>query len=127
MTMLPDREEPLSVEAHKRMGQRGVHEPFFPKRVAFSAAATFSGSQNVVGLDSTDAAFTLTLSASLLRRGFFAYFKDEGANAGTNNITIDGNGVNIDGASTYVLNTNSECIGIYSDATKYFIFVGYLE
>ena len=50
-------------------------------------------------------------------------FKDESGNAGTYPITISlESGGTINGASTYVLNTNYEAVNIYLDGTNGFIY-----
>src|SRR5271156_2925161 len=51
------------------------------------------------------------------------YIKDTGGNATLNNITIDAGllGVLIDGASTYVINSDYGSVRIISDGTNYFI------
>jgi len=46
---------------------------------------------------------------------------DESGGAGTNNITITPAAGNINGAGTYVISTNYECITVQSDGTNYFI------
>lgn len=54
--------------------------------------------------DTTSTGFTISLPPSPLV-GETYILKDNG-NGATNNLTISGNGVNIDGSATYVINTN---------------------
>jgi hypothetical protein len=47
--------------------------------------------------------------------------KDEAGTAGSvNNITISGNGANIDGSATYLISNNYGCVDIYTDGTNFF-------
>lgn len=50
--------------------------------------------------------------------------KDQKGNAGTNNITVTtvGGIVNIDGATTFVMNTNRQAISLVFNGTSYEIF-----
>lgn len=54
---------------------------------------------------SVGAAFTLNLCATL-QKGRIVIIKDGKGDANSHNITIQGNGKNIDGASSLVINTN---------------------
>lgn len=123
---MSSHDEPFTLAQHERREGQGVHEPNFPRYIGYTAAVTLRGRHNMIGLDSTGGAFTVTLGSNLNQRGFFAFIKDEGGGAGANNITIATEGSEtIDGSSTYVLNANYEAIGIYSNGTDYFILAGY--
>jgi hypothetical protein len=59
---------------------------------------------------------TITLPATVSKNTWV--IKDSSGAAATNNITIDGNGNNVDGSSTYVLNTNYGSVTINGDTTN---------
>ena len=58
-----------------------------------------------IGATTSSAAPTITLVASP-EVGLTQTISDISGNAATHNITVNGNGINIDGASTFVMNTN---------------------
>lgn len=65
---------------------------------------------------------TITFPTALIADGFRFSIKDTG-NAQTFNITLDTQGAEtIDGAATFVLNTNYEAINVYCDGTNLFIY-----
>ena len=111
----------------RRTTLRG-HAPDFPRAITYKASVTVKGEHNLIRVDSTSTAFTLTLGSNLATsQDFFMVIKDIGANAGTNNIIIATEGSEtIDGSSTYVLNTNREAISLMNDLTNYHISSGYL-
>ena len=55
------------------------------------------------------------------------YICDYTGNAATNNITLNGGGTNINGAGTYTMANNYECVGLLYDGTEYLIYEGYNE
>lgn len=61
--------------------------------------------------DTTSSAFTVTLPPSPVT-GDTYILKDSIGNAGTNNLTIDGNSINIDGAATYIISNNYGAITV---------------
>lgn len=73
-----------------------------------------------VGITSTAAARTVTLPATVPQTGWTCVVKDESGGAATNNITVGGGGVNIDGAANFVINTNYGVVRIYSNGTQYY-------
>jgi hypothetical protein len=71
----------------------------------------------------TGAVTSLTLPTAQTVAGRIVVVKDAGGNAGTNNITIDTEGAqNIDGVSTYVINSNYQSAPLYCDGTNWFAF-----
>lgn len=70
--------------------------------------------------DTTGAAFTIFLPPAPAK-GDTYILKDGVGNAGTNNLTIDGNGFNIDGTSTYVMTNSFECITTTYDGSNWLI------
>lgn len=58
---------------------------------------------------------TVTLPNSGISAGFYVHVKDKSNNCSTNNITVDGNGANIDGSSTFVMNVNRSEYGFEYD------------
>lgn len=75
----------------------------------------------IIGVTSTAAARTITMPASSLVTGQRWTVKDESGGAATNNITVNGNGKNIDGAATYVINTNFGSVDIYYNGSNFFV------
>jgi hypothetical protein len=76
----------------------------------------------IIGVSSNAIANTITMPATGMIAGQIWTIKDEaGTAASTNNITISGNGVNIDNASTYVITTNYGSVTLYWNGTKFFI------
>lgn len=76
-----------------------------------------------LGVDSSGGAIQINLpNAPAIGRVF--YIKDRTATADTNNITVTtvGGVVNIDGATTFVMNTEYESINVLFDGTTYQIF-----
>lgn len=69
---------------------------------------TFDISDDLIALGSTDTPFIFII-------------KDEGGNAGTNNIIVSTTGAGlIDGAATATISTNSASLSLYSDGTDLF-------
>ena len=75
----------------------------------------------IIGVSSTAAPRTITMPASSLVTGQRWTIKDESGGAAANNITISGNGKNIDGAATYVITTNYGAVDIYYNGTNFFL------
>lgn len=75
-------------------------------------------------LHTTVAAVTnIKLMTAQVVKGRIFTIKDAGGNAGTNNITITTEGAEtIDGAATFVINSNYGAVNIYCDGTNYFIY-----
>lgn len=62
-------------------------------------------------VDSTGGGFTLTLPpAADCLEGDLITIKDVGGDASSNNVTVDGNSANIDGAGTLTMNTNFQSV-----------------
>lgn len=69
----------------------------------------------------TGAVTSLTLMSDQVFPGREVIIKDAGGNANTNNITIDTEGSEtIDGAATYVINTNYGIVRLYCDGNNWF-------
>lgn len=80
-----------------------VNKPFKKMVVNVSTTYTVLKSDDIIFTDSTGGAFTITLPITPLNGEIYA-IKDTNGTAATNNITVSGNGKNIDGFSTFLLN-----------------------
>jgi hypothetical protein len=89
------------------------------RNTAISTAIT--GTDAIVGVTDTSAPRTLTMPAIPAFIGQRWTLKDESGGAAANNITVDGNGNNIDGAATFPISTNYGSVDIYWSGTAYFI------
>lgn len=79
------------------------------------------GTDAIIGISSTAAARTITMPNSGVIAGQWFRIKDESGGAGTNNITLNGNGYLIDGAATAVINTNYGSYDIYFNGAAYYL------
>jgi hypothetical protein len=71
-----------------------------------------------IGFDTVTTTYTLTLKLAP-NTGQYYIVKDVTGHAATNNITISGNGKNIDGAANYVIAINFGSVGIIYDGTRW--------
>lgn len=94
------------------------------KRTATAISYATLLSDYLIGVTSTAAPRTITLeSDAALIAGFVYIIKDESGACATNNITIATEGAElIDGAATYVMNTNYEAVCIYADGVNFYVF-----
>lgn len=85
-----------------------------------SSDVTLTASDSVVLCSASSAAFTVTLPSAVGLTGHMFYIKK--TDSSLNGVTIDGSGSQtIDGAATYVLRTQYECIQITSDGSNWVI------
>jgi len=76
----------------------------------------------IIGVTDNSSARTITMPNSGMAIGQRWSVKDQaGTAASANNITISGNGANIDGAATYVINTNFGSVDLYWNGSNFFI------
>jgi len=76
---------------------------------------------NIVTFDSTLTAISYVLQSSDVANGRVIYFKDTAGTAAGNNITISTQGAElIDGAATYVINTNYGSVQLFCNGTNWF-------
>lgn len=86
-------------------------------------ALVVPSTDNYLSVNSTSAAITIEFpNAATLGRTYIV--KDRTGNASVNNITITtvGGAVNIDGATTFVMNTNFQAISLIGNGTSYELF-----
>lgn len=79
-----------------------------------------TGDERFIGVNVAGAA-TVNL-AGPIEPGQIVVVKDESGNAGTNTITINGAGANIDGAGSTTITTNYGTVRLYSDGTNWFTY-----
>lgn len=76
---------------------------------------------HVIGVDTTGGVVTVTLSTATVIKGQVFIIKDEGGNAGSNNISIVTEGSEtIDGASSDTISSNFGSVGYYCDGYNWF-------
>lgn len=88
---------------------------------AVSTTATVATSDYIVAAASYGSPFTISLPSTIPDAGWTCVIKDANGTAATNNVTVSGNGHNIDGSSTYVIFSDYQSITVYSDGSNYFI------
>lgn len=82
----------------------------------YASSPTLTDANQVVLVNSTAAVRTVTLPTAVGREGRRFTIKDWKGTAATNSITVDADGTEtIDGATTYVMNTNYESVTVVSD------------
>jgi len=93
-------------------------------RVKKEADAGAAATDHFIGVDTTGQTITITLpGTNSVAVGKIFLIKDEGGNAGTNNITIATTGnVNIDGSSTIVLDSDYASISVYYNGTEWSVY-----
>lgn len=108
-----------SVEISGAVKQGGV-------RVGYAATGDGSDydagvSDYIVGADTSSSALSVTLQTAAVSAGKVIVVRDEGGNAGTNNITINTEGdANIDGGNSVSISTNNEVKRLYCNGTNWF-------
>ena len=93
-------------------------------RVKKDASATAAATDHFIGVDTTSQALTITLpAANSVAVGKIFLVKDEGGNAGTNNITVATTGdVDIDGNSTITLDSDYASVSVYYNGTEWSVY-----
>jgi len=92
-------------------------------QVSKSANYTTTKNDFIIGVDTSSAAVTITLSSDSVEAGRVVIINDEGGNAGSNNITIATEGSEtIDGSATATISTNNASLRLYSNGTNWFTF-----
>jgi hypothetical protein len=76
---------------------------------------------SIVGVTNTAAPRTITMPNTGMTAGQSWEIKDESGGAAAQNITISGNGANIDGAATTVIGNNYGAVGLYWNGSQFFI------
>ncbi len=83
-----------------------------------AVSTNVTGADGIVGCTAGGITATLPLLTAV-PRGFRVTVKDESGTAGSSNITVSGNGSNIDGSSTKVINTNYGSYDLYAGASAW--------
>ena len=86
---------------------------------------TLTSNNHTVKVDTNGGPVTVTMPATVpgtSTQFWYCLIKDAGNAAGTNNITIDGNGHNIDFASTAAIKRSGGALGIFADGTQFYIW-----
>lgn len=105
------------------VGGSGSAGPYTVTTVS-SGTHNVSAEQQVLHVTYTaTGAVTINLrAAATAGAGAWLKIVDAGGSAGTNNITIDGNGSEtINGSTTFVINTNRGAVEIYCDGSNWFV------
>lgn len=93
-------------------------------RVSTATSYIASVANYYIGVTDTSLAPTITLpAAATVGAGKVLVIKDESGGAGTNNITIDGNGSEtVDGGLTFAINNNYGSVNLMCDGSNWFIW-----
>lgn len=93
-------------------------------RAAKTAGYTATTADHIIGCDSSGGAFTITLmAAATAGAGFLLEIADETMSAGTNAVTIDGDGTEtIDGNLTVTISGAGDCLSLYCTGTGWKIY-----
>lgn len=95
---------------------------FYQKVTVSTTNITVGAADTVVAITDTSAPRTVTLPAVSGNTGRVLVIKDATGAAATNNITVDGNASEtIDGATTYVINTNYGSVTLVGDVSGWFV------
>lgn len=105
-----------SVVPNKFVFNKGWRRNVTPITTTYQILAT----DDYVAITSIVAPFTITLPAAPTTGDSYT-FKDVGGNAAANNVTISGNGANIDGAATIVLTQNYSSLKLTYTGTQWSI------
>lgn len=111
----------VTTQVARYMGQIMYCKAFGTNYTATATSYTVLRSDCIIGVTSTAAPRTITMPASGMEIGQQWRIKDESGGAATNNITVSGNGANIDGAANTTININYGSIDIYWNGTAFFI------
>jgi len=108
-----------AIEQALNLTERSLLQP----QLSNAASEGFDPKYDVMEVAYTaTSAVTVPLPPAFNMVGRIIYIKDTGANAATNNITLDADGTDlIDGAGTYIIDTDNGCAGVYSDGEKWLI------
>lgn len=91
------------------------------KHVSKSANYTATLNDYIIGVDTSGGAVTITIPSAAAVAGKLYIINDEGADAGTHNITVATEGSEtIDGSASGSIATNNGTLRIYSDGTNWF-------
>jgi hypothetical protein len=101
--------------------QAGVGGSLEFNYVAVSSNYAVLPSDTILGVDTTVARL-ITLPATPPIAGWNIIVKDETGNAAFANITISGNGNNINGVASVIISSNYGAFPIYSNGSDYFVF-----
>ena len=91
-------------------------------RTATAVSYAVLSTDYIIAVTSNAAARTITLPAAPSTNQVFIIKDEAGTAQSANNITVSGNGSNIDGAATFVINTNFGSLSVYFNGTQYFTF-----
>jgi len=102
-------------------GTLNIKGGLIEKRTSTAISYTVLVTDVIIGVTTNAAARTITMPNAGLVAGQRWTIKDEAGTAGSvNNITISGNGANIDGSASYLISNNYGCVDIYTDGTNFF-------
>lgn len=95
----------------------------FVNRTGTAINYSVVGTDYIIGITNTSSARTITLPAASSHTKQIYSIKDESGGAATNNITVNvSGGSNIDGSSSYIINTNWGFANFYSSGSQWFTY-----
>jgi hypothetical protein len=110
---------PMVTHGHKNLGGRIVKSKTITQ-LAFPTPYLVLPTDDVIQVSTTTTAYTVRLPLVPFQGQTFTV-KDFANTAATRNITIDGNGKNIDGSATFVINVNRSSITVCYEGTAWSI------
>jgi hypothetical protein len=110
----------ITSQVARYMGQMVFAKAFGTNYTPTATSYQVLRSDCIIAVTSTASARTITMPAAGMEIGQVWTVKDESGGALVNNITISGNGVNIDGAATKVISTNYGFVNLYWNGSQFF-------
>ncbi len=99
--------------------ERGIRDSRLRRQRQVSAALALTAQDEIVYVDASGGAVTITLPDV---RRFWGYeFRVKKLDASVNAVTLDGDGALIDGAATYPLAAQYEVVRVASDGTNWWV------
>jgi hypothetical protein len=117
--LIPDSDGTRDLGASATAWGNVYTKAFRPNIVTKTGAYTATSLDHTILCDASGGAFPITLPAAATVTGIIYYIKKIDSSA--SNVTIDGDGADIDGDPTAVITTQNESLMIQSDGSSWYI------